>query len=153
MGCFPFWFKLKLHYGVGSGKMALLKWLCFGSISNSLRVLILGNIYSETFAPVESVSNSLRVLILNREISKTLYSETIHTSWIGLKRGWIDIKWSCQKMRSPCLSCLCWKNMLKYFNTRSLGALQTPTSRLRPFGLALGHSGLLDNVHATVVMG
>ena len=29
---------------------------------------------------------------------------------------------------------------------RSLGALRAPTSRLRPFGPALGPSGLLDNV-------
>ena len=33
-----------------------------------------------------------------------------------------------------------------YVNTRSLGALRAPTSRLRPFGPALGPSGLLDNV-------
>ena len=31
-------------------------------------------------------------------------------------------------------------------NTRSLGALRAPTSRLRPFGPALDPSGLLDNV-------
>ena len=30
--------------------------------------------------------------------------------------------------------------------TRSLGALRAPTSRLRPFGPALGPSGLLDFV-------
>ena len=34
----------------------------------------------------------------------------------------------------------------KYIYTRSLGALRAPTSRLRPFGPALGPSGLLDNV-------
>ena len=33
-----------------------------------------------------------------------------------------------------------------YINTRSLGALRAPTSRLRPFGPALGPSGLLDFV-------
>ena len=32
------------------------------------------------------------------------------------------------------------------FYTRSLGALQAPTFRLRPFGPGLGPSGLLDNV-------
>ena len=31
-------------------------------------------------------------------------------------------------------------------STRSLGALRAPTSRLRPFGPALGPSGLLNNV-------
>ena len=31
------------------------------------------------------------------------------------------------------------------FITRSLGALRAPTSRLRPFGPALGPSGLLDD--------
>ena len=36
-----------------------------------------------------------------------------------------------------------WK---KYTFTRSLGALRAPTSSLRPFGPALGPSGLLDNV-------
>ena len=35
---------------------------------------------------------------------------------------------------------------IKYLITRSLGALRAPTSRLRPFGPALGPSGLLDNV-------
>ena len=35
---------------------------------------------------------------------------------------------------------------IKYVQTRSLGALRAPTSRLRPFGPALGPSGLLDNV-------
>ena len=34
----------------------------------------------------------------------------------------------------------------KILPTRSLGALRAPTSRLRPFGSALGPSGLLDNV-------
>ena len=33
---------------------------------------------------------------------------------------------------------------------RSLGALRAPTSRLRPFGPALGPSGLLDNVLHTL---
>ena len=33
-----------------------------------------------------------------------------------------------------------------YLETRSLGALRAPTSSLRPFGLALGPSGLLDFV-------
>ena len=37
-------------------------------------------------------------------------------------------------------------NIEKYRNTRSLGALRAPTSRLRPFGPALDPSGLLDNV-------
>ena len=36
--------------------------------------------------------------------------------------------------------------MMKIYMTRSLGALRTPTSSLRPFGLALGPSGLLDFV-------
>jgi len=35
---------------------------------------------------------------------------------------------------------------MPYYETRSLGALRAPTSRLRPFGPALGPSGLLDNV-------
>ena len=34
----------------------------------------------------------------------------------------------------------------KYILTRSLGALRAPTSSLRPFGPALGPSGLLDFV-------
>ena len=34
----------------------------------------------------------------------------------------------------------------QYMYTRSLGAVRAPTSRLRPFGPALGPSGLLDNV-------
>ena len=45
---------------------------------------------------------------------------------------------------SQFLQCLC--KDLGIYNTRSLGALRTPTSRLRPFGPALGPSGLLDNV-------
>ena len=39
-----------------------------------------------------------------------------------------------------------WRLKEKYYITRSLGALRAPTSRLRPFGPALGTSGLLDNV-------
>ena len=35
---------------------------------------------------------------------------------------------------------------VKYVETRSQGALRAPTSRLRPFSLALGPLGLLDNV-------
>ena len=36
--------------------------------------------------------------------------------------------------------------MQNYVNTRGLGALQAPTSSLRPFGPAFGPSGLLDFV-------
>ena len=35
---------------------------------------------------------------------------------------------------------------MTYKQTRSLGALRAPTSRLRPFGPVLGPSGLLDFV-------
>ena len=38
------------------------------------------------------------------------------------------------------------KEVIIYMSTRSLGALRAPTSRLRPFGPALGPSGLLDFV-------
>ena len=38
------------------------------------------------------------------------------------------------------------KIQIKIYVTRSLGALRAPTSSLRPFGPALGHSGLLDFV-------
>ena len=38
-------------------------------------------------------------------------------------------------------------NVQKYLDTRSLGALRAPTSIWRPFGPALGPSGLLDFVH------
>ena len=38
------------------------------------------------------------------------------------------------------------KGICIIYNTRSLGALRAPTSRMRPFGPSLGPSGLLDNV-------
>ena len=39
-----------------------------------------------------------------------------------------------------------WPACKTNIENRSLGALRAPSSRLRPFGLALGPSGLLDNV-------
>ena len=100
--------------------------------------------------------NLLQKSIDNRKIYRhwifstkfvTILSPSRHCNWL------INLSWDA--IYFPWRSCLRENNInsnsekkvgRQILWTRSLGALRAPTSRLRPFGPALGPSGLLDNV-------
>ena len=76
-----------------------------------------------------------------------LFSVSQRNAWnidiFSINSEFFDTRW--KFLHRHCL----W-HLWQIWGTRSLGALRAPTSRLRPFGPALGPSGLFDNVlHAT----